>query len=150
MKLEIRRQPSLKHCTLGRFWVNGENIKATLEDVIREKPGVPVAKWKIQDETAIPEGSYKVVITYSPHFERDLPLLLNVPGFVGVRIHPGNREGDTDGCILVGESVLGEAIIESKKAFADVFDRIEGAVEAGEEVWITVKNPDPQPAKETA
>lgn len=141
LELEVRRQPSLQHATIGRLWINGVESKWTLEDVVREKPGVPVSNWKVRGETAIPAGRYRVIVTYSERFRRDLPLLVGVPGYVGVRIHPGNFATDTEGCILVGESCNGEAIYESKKAFAEVFERIEAALEVGDEVWITVKNP---------
>lgn len=52
----------------------------------------------------IPVGTYKVVMTYSPHFGRDLPELLDVPGRTSIRIHPGNIPAESDGCILVGQS----------------------------------------------
>ena len=73
----------------GRFGV------LHLEDVVRQGEKVP-------GQTAIPEGIYTVQITFSNRFKRDLPLLLNVPNFEGIRIHPGNTDADTEGCILVG------------------------------------------------
>ena len=52
---------------------------------------------------AIPYGWYRLTLTYSPRFERELPLLHCVPGFEGIRMHAGNNHRHTAGCILVGE-----------------------------------------------
>jgi hypothetical protein len=82
----------------GGAWIR---LCWTLEDVIREVPGQPVENWKIFGETAIPSGTYQALLNFSQHFQRDLPELLNVPGYAGVRIHGGNTAVDTEGCILV-------------------------------------------------
>lgn len=140
MNLELRRKPSLPHCTLGELHVDGGFQCFTLEDVVREHPGAPVAEWKIPGETAIPAGRYKVTVTHSQRFNRDLPLLNAVPGFLGVRIHPGNTEADTEGCILVGSHIAGDAITESRIAFGALFEKVRDAFNAGDEVWITIKN----------
>lgn len=76
----------------------------TLEDAVREVPGQPVAAWKVRGRTAISCGSYGVVVTMSKRFGKLLPLLVDVPGFAGVRIHGGNTAADTEGCILVAHS----------------------------------------------
>ncbi|MCA6072808.1 MAG: DUF5675 family protein [Endomicrobium sp.] len=52
----------------------------------------------------IPTGKYKVIVDHSNRFNRDLPLLLNVAGFTGVRVHRGNTSKDTQGCILPGKN----------------------------------------------
>jgi hypothetical protein len=146
MELVVQREPSLKNCTLGKLTVNGEPECETLEDVIREQAGVPVAKWKIQDQTAISAGRYRLIITYSPHFHRDMPLLVGVPGFMDVRVHNGNTAKDTDGCVLVGRKRNGESVYESILAFEALFGKIEDAIESGEEVWITLTNPEKESA----
>ena len=86
----------------------------TLEDVVREVPGEPVEAWKIKGDTAIPRGTYAVRVTRSNRFKTDLPLLLNVPGFEGVRIHGGNTAADTEGCILVAHHHPREDVIQGK------------------------------------
>jgi hypothetical protein len=91
----------------------------TLEDAER-----PV---KIKAETAIPKGTYKVIINESNRFKRLLPLLLNVPNFEGVRIHSGNTNHDTEGCILVGQSRNKEYIGQSRKAFEKLFKKMQKA-----------------------
>lgn len=71
---------------------------------------------KQMGRTAIPKGKYEVVVSFSARFQKLLPLLLNVPNFEGVRIHSGNTEFDTDGCILLGMNRTTETITESRTA----------------------------------
>lgn len=145
MELRLDRQESDAIRTSGALQVDGAFECFTLEDVIREpagwKAGEPVASWKVPGETAIPAGRYRVTVTRSARFGRDLPLLNQVPGFAGIRIHPGNSATDTEGCILVGEIAEGEEVLQSRHAFAALFEKIEGALAAGDEVWIDVVNP---------
>lgn len=138
MKLQLNRAPSKNGATIGVLLIDGEQICYTLEDEVREVPGLPVLEWKIPGETAIPRGEYRVRITHSPRFDRRLPLLEGVPGYTGVRIHPGNTAKDTDGCILVG-TTAGDAFVgHSRDAFSHVFDMLERAEDEGQEIWITV------------
>ena len=132
MELLLRRRPSSAHATLGHLFVRA---CYTLEDVVRPA--------KIPGETAIPAGRYQVVITPSARFRRPLPLLLDVPGFDGIRIHPGNEDGDTSGCILVGRRAGDEAIFESRLALEALQPQIAAALDRGERVWITIEE---QPA----
>lgn len=91
--------------TIGKLYINGKYFCDTLEDVVRET--------KIPNETAIPPGTYKVIVNMSPRFKRLLPRLLNVPGFDGILIHRGNTPSDTSGCILVGENKVKGKVINS-------------------------------------
>ncbi len=84
--------------TIGRLFINDNYFCDTLEDVVRH------VGQKVHGKTAIPAGTYKIVVNRSPKFKRDLPRLLNVPGFDGILIHRGNTAKDTSGCILVGEN----------------------------------------------
>ena len=93
---------------------------------------------KIPGHTAIPEGTYPVVLTYSPRFKRWLPLLLSVPNFEGIRIHAGNYPDDTQGCILVGENKLEGMVVDSRIWLGRLIKRITEAQEQGEAVWITI------------
>ena len=131
MKLKVVRQPSDDTCTLGELFVNDEHECYTLEDVVR-----PEGSPKVFGQTAIPYGTYSVSITFSPHFQRDLPLLANVPDFEGVRIHPGNTAADTEGCLLVGEGAGRDEILRSVAAFNQLFPKIRDAIDNGEEVII--------------
>lgn len=112
--------------------VDGAYECFTLEDVVREGPKVPGA-------TAIPYGTYAVTITHSERFERDLPLVLDVPGFGGIRIHPGNTAADTEGCILVGRTKGPTFVGESRAAFNALFPKIKEALEAGDSVTLEVR-----------
>ena len=86
MHLVLKRQPSTSKSTSGALSIDGKFECFTLEDVVRAK--------KSAGQTAIPAGTYKVIINQSNRFKRLLPLLLNVPGFEGVRIHTGNYAGN--------------------------------------------------------
>lgn len=128
MKLEMIRSPSSAKSTIGRLLVDGSFQCFTLEDVVR--------RLKIAHETAIPAGTYKVIITWSNRFKRRLPRLVGVPGYDGILIHPGNDAADTDGCILVGATVAKDWVGSSRAAFDALFSKLEQA----DEIWITIKD----------
>lgn len=147
LRYRLQRAPSEHHVTIGKLylqWPDGiwQHQCYTAEDVIREVPGVPVEQWKIPRVTAIPQGTYRVVITYSYRFARPLPLLLDVPGFLGIRIHPGNTNADTDGCILPGMSAItGVGVRDSRIACGVVQGRMQEALDAGKTITLEIINP---------
>lgn len=130
MKLRLERAPSQHGATIGELTVDGAFECYTVEDVVR-----PV---KIKGETAIPAGTYNVVITPSQRFKRDLPLLENVPGFDGIRIHPGNSSADTEGCILPGRTRTDRTVGESKVAFNALYGKIQQALNDGDRCEIEI------------
>lgn len=138
MKLKLIRSTSSEHATLGQLFVDDEPQCFTCEDVVREIEGASVKDWKIAGETAIPRGTYEVIITYSQRFKKDLPLLLNVPGFSGIRFHSGNTAEETEGCILVGNLLGSNAVLESRLAFNELFTLIQDVIEGGEKVHIEI------------
>ena len=139
MQLLIHRQPSTRSSTPGSLFVDGLFECFTMEDVVREVPGQTVASWKVPGQTAIPSGTYEVIIDFSSRFQRNMPHILNVPGFLGVRIHPGIMSADTEGCILVGRKQNGpDRIQESKLAFEAFFLKLQRAIAQHEPVTITV------------
>ena len=139
MKLRLERPDRTDSaCTIGEILVDGQEECYSLEDKVREIEGQPVEAWKVAKETAIPKGSYNVVVTYSNRFQRDLPLLENVPGFSGVRIHPGNTTEDTEGCILVGRGRTEKTVTESRAAFNALYAKIEQALQDGDHVTIEI------------
>lgn len=136
MNLALQRFPSERGATIGHLYVDGEWECYTLEDLVREV--------KIPRETAIPAGTYEVIVDVSPSFSRRaghkvwLPRLLNVPGYEGVLIHPGNTADHTDGCILPGTSI-GQidgkpAVLGSQAAFEQLFAKIRYATRVTLEV----------------
>jgi hypothetical protein len=122
ISLKIIRSHPKDTYTIGDLYIdygNGEGYKFfsnTLEDKVR-----PSDEPKVYGKTAIPFGIYKITITFSPKFNRLLPLINNVPGFEGIRIHPGNTAEDTEGCILVGVNDQVGFIHHSKATFDELF-----------------------------
>lgn len=119
MRLRLLREPSRNGATLGALFVDGVFHCWTLEDVVRDV--------KVPGETAIPFGRYPVVLTHSPRFNCVLPEVRNVPGFVGVRIHAGNRASDSSGCILVGLDRGDAWIGRSQMALSGLMRKVIGA-----------------------
>lgn len=132
MKLQVKRKWRTEDSTIGEFWINGTKFCYTLEDTVRE-PGV-----KVKGQTAIPEGTYKVIIDKSARFNRLMPHILDVPMFEGIRIHAGNSCADTEGCILLGMTREKNLIGQSRLAYNQFFERLKLAIAAEEEVTIEV------------
>lgn len=139
MELYSTRGDNHNACCIGDLFVEDKFECYTLEDLVREIEGQPVSSWKIQNQTAIPRGRYKLVPHDSPHFGCIVPMLVDVPGFDYVLIHWGNTSVDTDGCILVGQQRSDDDIRNSRDAFKSLFPKIQDAWSNSEEVWITVK-----------
>jgi hypothetical protein len=118
MDLELKRKVFTDVSTIGELYVDGNFECYTLEDVVRN-PGI-----KVPGETAIPYGTYKVEITFSPRFKKHLPELLDVPNFTGVRIHCGNTAKDTEGCILVGDGESVNFISQSHDAYEELIAKL--------------------------
>lgn len=115
MEIKVKRIAYRDTYTIGKMYIDGCYFCDTLEDKVRDLH----KEKKILGETAIPQGKYKVTLTISPKLGRVLPLINNVPYFDGIRIHSGNTEKDTQGCILVGENkevgkVLNSRVTETK------------------------------------
>lgn len=137
MKITVARTMCGSVCTIGQMLVDGEHECYTLEDVVRPE-GAP----KVYGQTAIPYGTYRVVVTFSNRFQRDLPLLVGVPNFEGVRIHSGNTAENTEGCILVGTKYTSSSVTNSRIAFSSLFPKIQAALKRGEEVWLSIVSGD--------
>lgn len=114
--LLIRKDYSSKR-TIGELYLDGMWFCYTLEDPVRQGPKVP-------GNTAIPAGRYDVVLTMSHRFKTVLPLLEEVPDFTGIRIHAGNTESDTEGCILVGKDRTRDTILQSRFALAALLEKL--------------------------
>ena len=139
MKLSLRRKFKGSKYTIGYLSIDGTFFCNTIEDVIRELPDscpntsrwIPCkCKEKVYARTAIPTGTYKVTLEYSPKFKRKMPYLHSVPHFLGILIHWGNTEDDSGGCIIVGEnSVKGKVLNFTGRLFSSEHNR-----------WFTTEN----------
>ena len=134
MKLVLIRHARRADYTIGRLEdENGMKISDTLEPTWRNYKG---GELKIAKKSAIPEGSYRVVVTKSRRFQKYLPLLVGVPGFEGVRIHAGNTSRDTEGCILVGQNLQVGKVLWSRITLEKLMKLIENE----KEIYLTIKN----------
>lgn len=147
MKLRLQRHPSGPTSTIGELseeladGTYSDRWCWTCEDVVREQRGVPVAVWKQPGATAIPEGTYRVILSQSTRFGGQLmPELLHVPGFSGIRIHSGNTSLDTEGCVLVGTETDGTEVLHSREAYAMVKQRLVEAEAAQDHVYLLIVN----------
>ena len=134
MKLILTRIARKAEYTIGRLEdENGKKLCDTLEPIWRNYDG---GELKIPKKSAIPEGTYRVVTTYSLRFRKYLPLLVGVPGFEGVRIHSGNTSRDTEGCILVGQNLQVGKVLWSRITLEKLMKLIENE----KEIYIIIKN----------
>jgi hypothetical protein len=129
--------------TVGQLYIDGELFCFTLEDKMREVEGQPVQKWKVQDETAIPTGTYELTLEDSPRFGTDTPTLQRVPGFDYIRIHSGNTEEHTEGCLILGYKLNDNGTIKfgtTRPAVVELKKRIKKALQEGQKCYIEIKN----------
>ena len=135
MNIKVIAYKKTATTVVSRLYINNHFECYILEDVDRglkqsmtlkeilaiKKPGI----------TAIPEGKYNLDITYSNRFKKDMPLILNVPGYEGIRIHPGNYAVNTDGCLLPGTGEVPDIVTNSVIAFHAFFEKLIPAVKRG-------------------
>ncbi len=140
MELTLTRIAKRKEYTIGRLSIDGTFFCDTLEPTWRDYEH---GAYKVKGRSAIPEGRYAVVISYSPKFKQWLPLLLGGPEFnkrwQGIRIHAGNSARDTQGCILVGENKQVGRVLNSRKWLYELKHCIVEAKDRGEVVWLTIQ-----------
>ena len=135
MELKLDRKYKKQNYTIGDLYVNGQWFCNTIEDKVRILNSF---EDKVYGETAIPEGRYKVLVTYSPKFKRYLPELINTPFFKNIRIHSGNTEKDSEGCIIVGENKVKGKVVNSKATLDRLMNILLPASQRGEEIFITI------------
>ena len=146
---------STKDYTIGELYVQEEDkltqtykVCDTIEDAFRllpkTCPDTPKGKnceckEKVYGKTCIPNGTYTVVLSYSNRFKRVLPELLDVPHFLGIRMHAGNSSADSSGCIILGTKSKGDWVTASRVAFNKVYTLLQKAVDNKEEITITIR-----------
>ena len=136
MNVTVRRRWFTPHSTISDVLIDGAWMFYGLEDRIRA-PGV-----KVPRETCIPAGTYPLVIDMSQRFQREMPHVLDVPGFAGIRIHPGNTEHDTEGCLLLGGARLRDRVEHSRFAYERFLTMLRAGVARGP-CTITYEDVDP-------
>ena len=136
MKIEVNRIFKASTYTIGELSVNDNYLCDTLEDRVRPEGE------KVYGETAIPAGTYTVVLSYSNRFKKVMPEIQNVPNFTGVRIHCGNSSKDTEGCLLVGkwDGKTDNWISDSKNSYNKLYPLLEEAFNKKENITITIKD----------
>lgn len=150
MDIQLHRIDSTETSTYSTMEIDGKFICNTLEDVVRELPktcpntpkGIACnCAEKVYGKTAIPAGTYKVILSYSNRFKRILPEICNVPHFLGIRIHTGNSSKDTEGCIIPGtwDGKNKDWVSSSTIAFNKIMELLQAATDRKEEITITIK-----------
>lgn len=143
MEIRINRIARKERYTIGNMYVDDTYFCDTLEDADRELTDTmeidEILAMKVKAQTAIPTGKYDVILTFSPRFKRVLPLLLNVKGFEGIRIHSGNTAEDTEGCLLVGENKAKGQVLNSRATFEKLMSVLLGCEKKKEKVTITIE-----------
>ena len=129
MRLTLKRIANKPTYCIGKLYINGKYFCDTLEDTDRGLDSTmteeEIKKIKVKGETAIPTGIYKIILNYSPKFKKVMPLLTNVKGYSGVRIHSGNSSKDTEGCLLVGKNTIVGRLTDSKNTYNALFKRLQ-------------------------
>lgn len=142
MNITLNRIAKKAKYTIGKLYINDQYFCDTLEDTDRgltqSMTEQQIGSKKVYGETAIPTGTYRIIISYSNKFKKQMPLLLNVPGFAGIRIHSGNTEKDSLGCILVGKNKAVGKVLESRDTYSKLFSILQESNKK-ETIKITIK-----------
>ena len=145
MEITVDRAFKKADYTISHLLVNGSRFCETCEDTDRGLTSkTPVEEIKrikalYPGRTAIPSGRYQVIVNMSTRFKKLMPLLVDVPGYAGVRIHPGNTAKDTEGCILPGRNTIKGGVADSRIWYNKLFEMINKAIDKKEKVFITIK-----------
>ncbi len=135
MHIKAHRNVFTENTTISNVTVNGDFLCFFLEDKDRK---LEDGGTKVFGKTAIPRGFYEIVMDYSPKYKKNMPHILDVPQFEGIRIHPGNKEDDTEGCLIPGMDYKTDWVSESKVAYEKLLSLMLSAWTAGEKVTIEI------------
>lgn len=150
MEILLKRIAKKPNYTIGKLYIDGKYFCDTLEDkdrgLLQSMTENEILKIKVKDQTAIPTGKYKIDMnTVSPRFGNSswaklykgiVPRLINVPGYSGVLIHPGNTVSDTSGCILLGQNKVVGQVINSQVTWKAFMQKVTSCKES---INITIK-----------
>lgn len=151
MKLKIWRKWPKKDYTIGVFYISGKRLCNSLEDtdrgLVQSMPTGKINQIKVYGSTAIPKGTYKVILSVSPKFSTRawakkygglVPEILGVKGFSSIRIHPGTDASSTSGCPIVGDNLKVGKVLNSTKRYYELMGALMPAWEKGEEITIEI------------
>jgi hypothetical protein len=142
MELQLKRETFTEQSTIGTLTIDGVFECFILEDRDRGLNDTltleQILKVKVYGKTAIPYGRYEIDWTMSARFKVFMPILLNVKGYAGIRIHKGNTEIDSLGCLLCGTRKKSNMITESTLATKNLYAKIESAKKQGQRIYITI------------
>jgi hypothetical protein len=128
MKLTLIRIANRPTYCIGKLYIDGVWFSDVIEDTDRglcdEMSEKEILERKVKGETAIPTGIYQVLITYSPKYKKQMPLINNVKGYSGIRIHSGNTAKDTEGCLIVGKNTKVGMVTDSRNTYNALFKRL--------------------------
>lgn len=122
MEIILERKIKNENACEGNLFINGKWFCHTIEDTVRAAPGQWKKSLKVYAKTAIPYGTYPVLVTWSNRFQRQLTGIFNVPDFDGIRIHNGTTENSSAGCIIVSYKLKkdGKTLVNDKAAMNDL------------------------------
>lgn len=139
MEINVKRLYRKSEYTIGKMYIDGVYFCDTVEDTDRgltqNMKNSTIEAKKVYGKTAIPMGRYKVILSYSNKFGKTLPLLKDVLGFSGVRIHSGNTAADSLGCIIVGENKIKGGVINSRVTMERLMTKLRGQ----KDIYITIE-----------
>lgn len=106
MEIVLNRIAKKDSYTIGKLYIDGKYVCDTCEDKDRgltdSMTVEEIKSKKVYGQTAIPTGTYTVSYTMSNRFKKMMPLINDVKGFEGIRMHSGTTAADSLGCILLG------------------------------------------------
>ena len=139
MSLRIVRVAEGKNSTLSHLYLGNRFLCYLLEDRVREV--------KIAGQTAIPVGSYKLVLNttgkmntrYSrafPKMHKGMVEIVGLPNFDFVYIHIGNYHTETAGCPLVGtfwqRTEEDYVVKRSRECYLWLYPKLVALIESGD------------------
>ena len=132
MKLRVERKYLGEKYTIGHMYIDFENGTGwqyfcdTIEDKVRDlnKDGdlQDPGETKVYAETAIPYGTYTIMITKHVKWGILVPYLTDVKEFTGILIHSGVDETSSSGCLIVGYNKIKGKVVDSKIVFNKLMD----------------------------
>jgi len=133
MKVDIYRKVETGESITGEFWLDAVKQCYCLEPS-RHTPFYP-------GHPCIEAGTYRVVLTMSPHLGYVCPEVLDVPGRTAIRWHIGNSPRDVLGCCVVGAELGENLVLNSRVAFDALMAKLEG-----QDIIAEYHDPSPQVA----